>query len=80
MCFVTVCVCDCMCVFVTVCVRLSLYWLESVLLCVDETLGAGHSILLLRALRAQSSLFSPFMCEIDCAICAIQMDELMLVR
>lgn len=58
---------------------LSVYWLESSLLCVDETLGAGHDILLLRALRAHSSLFSPFMCEIDCAICAIQMDELMLV-
>ena len=61
------------------CVCLSVYWLESGLLCVDEALGAGHDILVLRALTAHSSLFSPFMCEIDCAICAIQMDELMLV-
>ncbi len=60
-------------------VCLSVYRLECGLLCVDETLGAGHDILLLRVLRAHSSLFSPFMCEIDCAICAIQMDELMLV-
>ena len=71
------CVCLCVCVCVGVCV--SVYWLESGLLCVDATLGAGHDILLLRALSAHSSLFSPFMCEIDCAICAIQMDELMLV-
>jgi len=35
--------------------------------------------MLLKALRAHSSLFPPFMCEIDCAICAIQMDELMPV-
>ena len=60
-------------------VCVSVYWSDSVLLCVDETLGAGHDILLLRALGAHSSLFSPFMCEIDCAICPIQMDELMLV-
>lgn len=66
-----------LCLFV--CVGLSVYWLESGLLCVDETLGAGHDIPLPRALRAHFSLFSPFMCEIDCAICAIQMDELMLV-
>lgn len=63
-----VCVCLCACQFI-----------GCSLLCVDEALGAGHDILLLRALRAHSSLFSPFMCEIDCAICAIQMDELMLV-
>lgn len=67
-CVLCVCLCECMC--------LSVYWSESVLLCVDETLGAGHAILLP---RAHSSLFSPFMCEIDCAICAIQMDELMPV-
>lgn len=61
----------CMCfISVCVCVCLSVYWFE---------FGAGHDIPLLRALRAHSSLFSPFMCEIDCAICAIQMDELMLV-
>lgn len=75
MCFVTVCFFVCVCA----CVCLSVYWLESGLLCDDGTRGAGHDILLLRALRAHSSLFSPFMCEIDCAICAIQMDELMPV-
>lgn len=70
MCFVTVCLCECV---------LVIGWSLVGLPCVDETLGAGHDTQLLRALTAHSSLFSPFMCEIDCAICAIQMDELMLV-
>lgn len=43
------------------------------------SLGTGRDILLLEALRAHSLLFSPFMCEIDCAICSIQMDDLMPV-
>lgn len=69
----------CVCLPACVCARLSTYWLEPGLLCVDEALETGHDIPLPRAFGAHSSLFSPFMCEIDCAICAIQMDELMLV-
>lgn len=43
-------------------------------------LKAGHNIPLLTPLSdPHSSLFSPFMCEIDCAICLFQMDELILV-
>lgn len=51
----------CVCMYVCMCMSLSVYWLEFAPLCVDETFGAGHNILLLRALRAHSSLFSPFM-------------------
>lgn len=61
--------------------RLSTYWSEARPFCVLTRLSEpGHNIPApVPSQKNHSSLFSPFMCEIDCAICAIQMDELMLV-
>ena len=77
--FVTVCLFVCVCVCVCGVVCLSLYWLNLVFCVLTGLLEQDTIFCSWGPLRAHSSLFSPFMCKIDCAICAIQMDELMLV-
>lgn len=73
--------CMCFCVSVcVVCVCGFSDWRMAWCVLMRMVLKAGHNIPLLTPLSdPHSSLFSPFMCEIDCAICSIQMDELMLV-
>lgn len=73
--------CMCFCVSVcVVCVCGFSDWRMAWCVLMRMVLKAGHNIPLLTPLSdPHSSLFSPFMCEIDCAICLFQMDELILV-